>query len=231
MRFTRRAVNSHKRAARSKVGRRMVPNLGKPEVLCTQGSGATVPTAPLLNSRPLLFRGVDDHKPFRFMAGTTGLEPATSAVTGQRSNQLSYVPKKQHLGKVELIKRLQLCRLDPLIWTARTCSSQTSEVYQKITVRCPPARSGYRLNRGASFRSLHCSRVRSKNRSRLVRSFRSLNPELTPQRYQRHGAYCSFFLIVANAVQIIRAASMSPDGSLNEVDCCSGGAAPSGGIC
>ena len=27
-----------------------------------------------------------------FMAGTTGLEPATSAVTGQRSDQLSYVP-------------------------------------------------------------------------------------------------------------------------------------------
>jgi hypothetical protein len=28
-----------------------------------------------------------------FMAGTTGLEPATSAVTGQRSDQLSYVPR------------------------------------------------------------------------------------------------------------------------------------------
>jgi hypothetical protein len=28
------------------------------------------------------------------MAGTTGLEPATSAVTGQRSNQLNYVPLK-----------------------------------------------------------------------------------------------------------------------------------------
>jgi hypothetical protein len=28
------------------------------------------------------------------MAGTTGLEPAASAVTGQRSNQLNYVPLK-----------------------------------------------------------------------------------------------------------------------------------------
>jgi hypothetical protein len=27
------------------------------------------------------------------MAGTTGLEPAASAVTGQRSNQLNYVPR------------------------------------------------------------------------------------------------------------------------------------------
>ena len=29
------------------------------------------------------------------MAGTTGLEPAASAVTGQRSNQLNYVPTRQ----------------------------------------------------------------------------------------------------------------------------------------
>lgn len=28
------------------------------------------------------------------MAGVTGLEPATSGVTGQRSNQLSYTPKQ-----------------------------------------------------------------------------------------------------------------------------------------
>ena len=27
------------------------------------------------------------------LAGTTGLEPATSAVTGRHSNQLNYVPK------------------------------------------------------------------------------------------------------------------------------------------
>ena len=31
-------------------------------------------------------------KLLKAMAGTTGLEPAASAVTGQRSNQLNYVP-------------------------------------------------------------------------------------------------------------------------------------------
>src|ERR1700749_3873558 len=31
-------------------------------------------------------------KPFERMAGSTGLEPAASAVTGQRSNQLNYDP-------------------------------------------------------------------------------------------------------------------------------------------
>jgi hypothetical protein len=35
------------------------------------------------------------------MAGTTGLEPATSAVTGQRSNQLSYVP--------QVLRRIPYC--------------------------------------------------------------------------------------------------------------------------
>jgi hypothetical protein len=35
------------------------------------------------------------------MAGTTGLEPATSAVTGQRSNQLNYVPAFSLRGLAE----------------------------------------------------------------------------------------------------------------------------------
>jgi hypothetical protein len=39
------------------------------------------------------------------MAGTTGLEPATSAVTGQRSNQLSYVPRRS-------LNNLTLCHVE-----------------------------------------------------------------------------------------------------------------------
>ena len=38
--------------------------------------------------------GTDDRKLLKRMAGTTGLEPATSDVTGRRSNQLNYVPAK-----------------------------------------------------------------------------------------------------------------------------------------
>jgi hypothetical protein len=41
------------------------------------------------------------YKPLKGMAGTTGLEPAASAVTGQRSNQLNYVPtpKISHIAE------------------------------------------------------------------------------------------------------------------------------------
>ena len=38
------------------------------------------------------------------MAGTTGLEPAASAVTGQRSNQLNYVPAVGKLAKRRIAK-------------------------------------------------------------------------------------------------------------------------------
>jgi hypothetical protein len=54
------------------------------------------------------------------MAGTTGLEPATSAVTGQRSNQLSYVPRlfcnnlsKCHIERADL--RRELLWTEPLL--------------------------------------------------------------------------------------------------------------------
>jgi hypothetical protein len=37
------------------------------------------------------------------MAGSTGLEPAASAVTGQRSNQLNYDPNTAMLAIEELV--------------------------------------------------------------------------------------------------------------------------------
>ncbi len=62
------------------------------------------------------------------MAGTTGLEPATSAVTGQRSNQLSYVPKKFY-------NHLDLCHIESgvfLISPASTCSLPSTQSHAFI---------------------------------------------------------------------------------------------------
>ena len=44
------------------------------------------------------------------MAGVAGLEPVTSAVTGQRSNQLSYTPAKgqENLGKLPWLVNREL---------------------------------------------------------------------------------------------------------------------------
>ena len=36
------------------------------------------------------------------MAGVTGLEPAASGVTGQRSNQLSYTPSPMTTGETDV---------------------------------------------------------------------------------------------------------------------------------
>lgn len=66
------------------------------------------------------------------MAGTTGLEPATSDVTGRRSNQLNYVPlgveyvghQQDNTGSelgdtgdsglaVDLFRLLQICQINP----------------------------------------------------------------------------------------------------------------------
>ena len=40
------------------------------------------------------------------LAGTTGLEPATSDVTGRRSNQLNYVPAWCRVGESQNITKL-----------------------------------------------------------------------------------------------------------------------------
>jgi hypothetical protein len=59
----------------------MIPRYGQPIILSIAwGTGFLVEGA-----IPILTIG---------MAGTTGLEPAASAVTGQRSNQLNYVPTR-----------------------------------------------------------------------------------------------------------------------------------------
>ena len=58
------------------------------------------------------------------MAGSTGLEPAASGVTGRRSNQLNYDPKK---GKTDGSSRaLQIgCHKDAII-PARQIDAQAS---------------------------------------------------------------------------------------------------------
>ena len=42
------------------------------------------------------------------MAGVAGLEPVTSAVTGQRSNQLSYTPARVKLRLENVPQRVKL---------------------------------------------------------------------------------------------------------------------------
>ena len=58
------------------------------------------------------------------MAGTTGLEPAASAVTGQRSNQLNYVPTRQIN---EMRNRQCLCDFAQIAYSAWNCLRCTKE--------------------------------------------------------------------------------------------------------
>ena len=47
-----------------------------------------------------------------FLAGATGLEPATSGVTGRRSNQLNYAPESFRKSIIE-----NIAKLDPATFT------------------------------------------------------------------------------------------------------------------
>jgi hypothetical protein len=44
-----------------------------------------------------IYIGLDENY-YQLVAGVTGLEPATSCVTGRRSNQLSYTPTNLLVG-------------------------------------------------------------------------------------------------------------------------------------
>jgi hypothetical protein len=76
------------------------------------------------------------------MAGTTGLEPAASAVTGQRSNQLNYVPTRQ----INKMRNNQcLCGLAPFAYRA------------PVALACPKERDSCpnRPQTASNFRDFH----------------------------------------------------------------------------
>jgi hypothetical protein len=57
------------------------------------------------------------------MAGTTGLEPATSAVTGQRSNQLNYVPRgTNYENKPSIGLRKTFAKMERIAFLARSAA-------------------------------------------------------------------------------------------------------------
>ena len=72
------------RTARYTYGKQFKSKYLKAEIYTFAGG-----VAPFCTYEGIAIRSVSH---LECMAGTTGLEPATSAVTGQRSNQLSYVP-------------------------------------------------------------------------------------------------------------------------------------------
>jgi hypothetical protein len=75
------------------------------------------------------------------MAGTTGLEPATSAVTGQRSDQLSYVPRLffNNLGLCHIessgsqLSLFSLSSTSSLIWSQFRASMDTKRTPKSPT--------------------------------------------------------------------------------------------------
>jgi transposase InsO family protein len=71
--------------------KRVLRMMREDNLLCVRQRAFTVTTDSRHNLPVYPNLGVIE-KTSRRMAGTTGLEPATSDVTGRRSNQLNYVP-------------------------------------------------------------------------------------------------------------------------------------------
>src|SRR6266567_2695480 len=67
------------------------------------------------------------------MAGTTGLEPAASAVTGQRSNQLNYVPTCQinEMHNRQYLSALHGLHISPNVLRAPLIVSNREETANK----------------------------------------------------------------------------------------------------
>ncbi len=69
------------------------------------------------------------------MAGTTGLEPATSAVTGQRSDQLSYVPRLPLAGNLDLnVTEISNFAVAQASWISPGQSNQTKRSEQTLAL-------------------------------------------------------------------------------------------------
>ncbi len=69
------------------------------------------------------------------MAGTTGLEPATSDVTGRRSNQLNYVPALTKGVQTIVARPPSVCRAAPLAPDRKNRTDRLKAVCSNLPVR------------------------------------------------------------------------------------------------
>ena len=107
------------------------------------------------------------------MAGTTGLEPATSAVTGQRSNQLNYVPRNALVWWAvrDLNTRPSGCKPDALTaeLTALVCpGAKTLSIVRDPPLPCKRRTRLARTGSGVVWLTLAASEERTANGSSLM---------------------------------------------------------------
>jgi hypothetical protein len=88
------------------------------------------------------------------MAGTTGLEPAASAVTGQRSNQLNYVPScfSYGLGQIRMFTVYPCCQPFRLLQSAPP--NMTNSRHEKGSMKNRPKNVRRLSRRRASVHAL-----------------------------------------------------------------------------